>query len=865
MQTIAGEVREQMDRRRGEVAAALRAGASGAELCSVLTRSTDDAVRRLFEAQAARTPGGETFAVIALGGYGRAELCPWSDIDILLLREDGAPDPAASAFAAVFIRLLWDAGLEAGHSVRTVEEVLALRGSSPDAWAAMLEGRHVCGPHAPMDRLRSALTPSPGLPPDRWFLEHLLADTAARHRRYGNSVKLLEPNIKKSAGGLRDLHVLYWLARTADPGFPPPDGAGLPALFPLLLRLLDRGLMDPADAGSAEEALDFLLRTRHHMHLLRGSLHDTLEYSLQREVAAESGAPSAEVFMRGYYRHARVLSRLHNRAIAQLRDQLAPVPVAHHDGERRGLSFAVHADRLTIDPSRSSWAGAAEVLEAFLHLAESGVAPDPRLARMLEQSVPLFTDAARSAPEPARLFRRILDAEHAASALRAMNDLGVLGAFIPEFGELAALSQYSIYHYYTADEHTLIAVENAGRLKNQEGALGDLYRGLADRRPLLLAILLHDVGKARGIEGHEHTGAGMAAAVLRRLGMDEDLPTVEFLIRHHLLMEQTAFRRNVHDPSTVHDFTGRISSAEILDLLYLLTYADLSAVHAGVWTDWKASLLRDLHRQASAALRGTGPATDRARDGLVARLSRRHPRAEVEKHLAVVPGALYAALFTEDEIALHLTAVQRAEPVSVFIAGREAYAEVTIIARDAPFLLARCCAVLSANDANIFDAAVVTRDDGLVIDRFRVTGAASGRNPNPAAGAKIAADLREVLAGGLDVAHLFAAHRRRWRRRPRVTGSPGPDDVRFEDAGPFTIVDVYAADSLGLLYRLTDALSRLGLDIHFARIATRGDGVADAFYVRDRNGLPVTGAEDRRRIRTELLAVLAAAATEELA
>ena len=877
--SIAQEMKEEIVRRRGEITAARRPETSGLDLCMALTGVVDHAVRIAYETVAERSRPGVAgqVAVMALGGYGRVELCPHSDVDIMILCDDASEKQTLGDFAGAFLHLLWDAGLDAGHSVRRLEEVHALHGGAPDIWASLLESRFLCGEASLATRLQSAVSPGSGAPSDRWFLECLLADSSLRHERYGHSVKLLEPNVKKSAGGLRDFQSLLWLFRATDPAMPPAWNPTQPAARFLLRHLRESGQVEETDANAAEAAVAFLLRTRHQMHALRRSLHDTLEHALQREVAEGLGygpaadPASAEAFMRTYYRHARVIYRLHVRFVSALRDRLHPPPRAHHEGEKVGSLFALHEDRLTIDPSVVRFQVAGEVLEAFVHAAEREVEPDSRLCRLLEQGLGLFTGETRSSPELAGQFHRILLSRRVGATLQSMNDLGVLGAYLPEFGDLKAFYQHSVYHYYTADEHTLIALIRAEQLREQEGILHDVFQSLRRKDVLYLAILLHDVGKPRGVADHEITGAAMTEEVLRRLGMEEALPAVTFLVRHHLLMEQTAFRRNIHDSTTAREFAALVGSHELLDALYLLTYADLSAVNSSVWTTWKASLLRELYLRASGLVRGVDEdfdAADRARyDEKVRQLEEYlgslHPREDVRRHLAGISNRPYVSLFSDEEISRHIEAGKSADPLTTLITDRDGYSEVTVVARDAPFLLSRCCAVLSANDANIFDATVMTREDGVIFDRFRVTGVGTGRTLDRAVQEKIASDMQQVLAGSLDIGQLFQAHRRRWRRRARAAAS-GKHDVRLEEGGAYTIIDVYAADSVGLLYRLTDAISRCGLDIHFAKIATRGDGVADAFYVRDREGRSVDDPTLCQRVRSDLLEVLAAVASEEL-
>jgi [protein-PII] uridylyltransferase len=456
-----------------------------------------------------------------------------------------------------------------------------------------------------------------------------------------------------------------------------------------------------------------------------------------------------------------------------------------------------------------------------------------------------------------------------------MNDAEILPRYIPEFGELVAFFQHNVYHYFTADEHTLIAIANAERLRESQGILREVFRNLRRKDVLYASLLLHDIAKPQGVADHEITGVEIARVILRRLGMDDAFPDVGFLVRNHLVMEQTAFRRNVHDPDTLKEFAARFERPDMLDYLYVLTYADLSALNTNVWTEWKSAMLQELYQRTSEVLRRnlSGAQIDAyhqekqeaAAESVTDALSVRMPREHVERHLQGMDSASYLAVFSEEEIAQHIASGATPDPVSALFAHAEGYTDVTVIARDAPFALSKFCAVLSANDSNIVDANIFTRDDGLIIDRFRVTDAATARHLEERTCEKIAADLRQVVAGALDLDHLFAEHHKKWKRRPKRPANPATvTDVRFEDNPRFTIIDVYAPDSVGFLYRVTETISALGLDIYFAKIATRMDGIVDAFYTLDRDKKPVTDPARREAIREGILATLRRLADEGL-
>ncbi len=878
MDASALSLKQSIATRTLEIATAHRAGEGSLVTCAALTTMTDDAIRLAYEHVAGSR---ERIAVFALGGYGRAELCPKSDVDIMILAGMGKDKASAEDAAKRLLHVLWDAGLDVGHSVRTLHEVAEQHGNAIDAWASMLESRLICGDLSLADEFFGEMLNHVAAGNDTWFIEGVFDDVRSRHERFGNSVKLLEPNLKKSAGGLRDFHAIFWLFRANDPAYffriDPPISAS--QLF--LDVLMDQGVLDSGEHATVLNSLAFMLRARHEMHFRRQVAADSMEYVLQREVAEALGfgaiadLHSVEVFMREYYLHARIIHRLFQNLSQRFREMVTPYSHSTHGAEQLNEVFSRIDDSLSVRADLQRLTDARQVLEGFTISAEHELELGPGLRRVLANSAECFDDAQRESTECATLFRRILNSRQVAKTLYDMNELNILSAYIPEFGQLVAFFQHNVYHYFTADEHTLIAIGNAERLREQQGVLREVFRNLRRKDVLYLALLLHDIGKPRGVADHEITGVDIARDVLGRLGMMNDFNDVAFLIRNHLVMEQVAFRRNIHDPATIKEFAARFEKPELLDYLYLLTYADLSAVNINVWTGWKASLLQELYQLTSEVLRrnlkGTQIDTFKQQryeetvDALVARLSETMPREDVHAHLNGIQSEAYVAMFTEDEIEEHIRKTAAAETVSTMFAQQEGHTEVTVIADDAPFALSKFCAVLSANDANIFDANIFTRDDGIIIDRFRVSDASTKGQLSQNACNKIAKDLNDVLEGRLDIAHLFAAHRRKWKRRQKHPANPNVrTDVQFEDNPTYTIIDVYAPDTLGFLYRITETMSKLGLDIYFAKIATRVDGILDAFYVLDRNGERITDPERQQIIRADILEAVRQLSKQEL-
>jgi [protein-PII] uridylyltransferase len=879
MENSSHALKQLIAERTEEVAANHRRGADAFATCLALTQLMDDAIRLAYRSVAS---DGNRIAVLAIGGYGRAELCPKSDIDVMVLAEDGGSKAEAEKLAKSFLLLLWDAGINVGHSVRTVKDALSLHGRAIDSWASMLESRFLCGNAALAGSLFRAMKNQVGKGKDRWFIEGVFDDVRLRHERFGNSVKLLEPHVKKSAGGLRDFQALFWLYRASEPAYLFPLDGAQPASLAFIDRLMHDGVLDEHEQHVVAAALQFLFRTRHEMHFRRATATDALEYILQREVAEALGfggkaeLHSVEVFMREYYLHARTLHRLYQNLSPKFQEMIESSRIFPPRPEQIHAHFLREDDVLTLATDATQLTEARQVLEAFALCAEHELALHVRLRRAIAGSLHLFDEQQRRSPELASLFRRILQSRRVAKTLHDMNELDVLAAYIPEWGELVAFFQHNMYHYFTADEHTLIAIAKAEHLREKQGVLREVFRNIRRKEVLYITILLHDIAKPRGVADHEVTGVEVARTVLERIEMSDAFPDVAFLIRNHLVMEQVAFRRNIHDPATIKEFAAKFERPELLDYLYVLTYADLSAVNINVWTEWKSSLLQELYQWTSELLRRNLKGSDidtfkqtkheETVETLVEKLSTTLPRERVHEHLNGIGNEAYVAMFSDEEIEQHIQQSAADETVSTIFKRQEGYTEVTVIAEDAPFALSKFCAVLTANDANIFDANIFTRDDGIIIDRFRVSDVSTKNVLSHAVCGKIAKELNEVMEGRLDIEHLFAAHRRKWKRRQKLPANPNiRTDVQFEDHPRYTIIDVYAPDALGFLYRVTECISRLGLDIYFAKIATRVDGILDAFYVLDRSGNRITEPERQEDVRAEILATVKQLAEEELA
>lgn len=839
-------------------------GGSAFETTRMLTQLLDSFITSISNS----LPSQNGYALIATGGYGRVELCPKSDIDIMFLVE--SKDKGFETIASEFFQILWDEGLNVGHTFRTVDECVEIFNSDVESWASMLESRFICGDKTLFEFfVKSIKEIALGKNSER-FVREVVDGNKLRHQKYGNSIKLLEPNIKKSAGGLRDLHTLLWILKSVDPDFWElrDDSSACKCMLELMA---DKKIISEEQFLSVLDAFEFMLKTRIELHLICEGITDVLDFNIQEKVATglgyrdENRRKAVEIFMRDYYLKARKIFALNKTFITKFENRFKT------DGfstiEKLDENFSLIDGCRIILNSKKEILTPTEVFTAFLHKSKTGASFSEDLEQVILHSAGKFDFA--NAREVDKIFIEILNSKgNVASTFESMNELGILGKYIPEFGALAGLFQHSVYHYYTVDEHTLKALKNAESLYDDNSRLGDVFRSLQRKDTLYLGILFHDSGKAIKVEGHSKIGAELAKNFLERINYDA-IDDVCFLVENHLLMEQVAFRRDFHEPETLLSFASNFERGELIDMLYVLTYADLSAVNPETWTSWKAQLLEELYLLAKPVIENKMTLDEiyelleensaKRVEAVIFSLSEKISRDVVENHFEnLIAGDSYFAVFTDSEIEEHIRKIVEAgdKKVDVIFSNKDGYTEITVITRDAPFVLASICGVLSANDANIFDARIFTRKDGIVIDKFRVFDYVSGVELSMEQCRKIERDLNDVFNSLINLDELFERHRRKWKRRVERTKKDVKIAVEFEDSKDYTVIDVFAPDSLGFLYKVSRKISELGLNIYFAKIATRVDGIVDSFYVLDFDGNKIDDDNRRERIRSEILNVI---------
>jgi [protein-PII] uridylyltransferase len=818
---------------------------------------------------------GERLAIIAVGGYGRGELAPYSDIDLLFLLPYKRT-PYTEQVVEYLLYLLWDLGLRIGQATRSVEECQRLAKSDLTIRTGLLEARYLCGDQALFRDLKKRFDSDIVRGTAAQFVEGKLAERDARHQRVGDSRYQLEPNVKEGKGGLRDLHTLFWIAKYIYR----TDNVG---------RLVELGVLSTEESLRFDHAQSFLWTVRCHLHYLAGRAEERLTFDLQTEIgrrmgyADEERSRGVERFMKDYFLVAKDvgdLTRIFCAILEADQKRRRRLSWVRWGAGRRSLGgFVLDGEWLTI-PAEDFFKKDPVALLRLFHVAqEHGLDIHPRALRAASQWLKLIDDRLREDPEANRLFIEILTShKEPETALRRMNEAGVFGCFIPDFGRVVAQMQYDMYHHYTVDEHTLFAIGilhkiEGGLFKEEHPLATELVATIVSRRALYLAVLLHDIAKGRGGD-HSQIGEEIAAKLGPRLGLsDEETETVAWLVRWHLLMSGTAFKRDIGDPKTIGDFVERVQSPERLKLLLVLTVADIRAVGPNIMNGWKAALLRELYHRAIEVM--SGGLTVEARDSRIttaqAAARRLLPDFGDEEFTTFTSRGypFYWLSFDPETHARHARLMREAEmsgaPLTVEkrVDLQRSVTEITLYTADHPGLFSRIAGALAISGANIVDAKIMTMSNGMALDTFWVQDLAGRSFDRPDKLARLAVIFENVLTGDLkphrELARppAFPSRMQVFTVMPRVL-------VDNKASASHTVIEVNGRDRPGLLYELTRELTRLNLQISSAKISTYGEKVVDVFYVKNLFGHKVEQPAKLSEIQRTLEAVLVKRSAEAM-
>ncbi len=807
----------------------------------------------------------EHLTVVATGGYGRGELAPGSDVDLLFIRPN-KPTQWDERVIEFILYMLWDLGLKVGHATRSLPECVRLAKQDITIRTALLEARYIWGDLGMYESLRkmfwSEIATGSGLD----FVEAKLAERDDRHRHQGESRYLVEPNIKEGKGGLRDLQTLYWIGKYLYHVY---DAA----------ELVQHGVFTQEEYETFQKAEAFLWDVRVRLHYLMGRAEERLSFDAQPGVAAAMGYTSdnpreaVENFMRAYFLVAKdvggltrifckaleVQNRKQRRAIARIMPGFLKL-------RGSGDDFFVDTGRLNARPDAFK-KDPVNFLRLF-HMADSKhISIHPDALRTITRSLDLIDDKLKADPEANRLFLEILcSKDNPMKSLTRMNESGVLGRFVPEFGRIVGLMQFNMYHHYTVDEHLIRAVGNIssidrGELKDEHPLSHDIIKRISSREVLYCATLLHDI--AKGLPGdHSDVGAAIARNLCPRWGLsEEDTASVAWLVSNHLIMSDTAQRRDIADPKTVRDFVTVVQSPDMLRLLLVLTVADIRAVGPGVWNGWKGQLLRELYFEAESLISGGDTVRShsaRVEDAKAALADRLKdiPDAERDRLIARHYDIYWLTLDAETHerhARMMLEADSKNDLMALDAASNSfrAVTEITVYTPDHPGLFAQVTGAIAAAGGSIVDAKVFTTSDGFALDIFSVQDAEGGPFGDAARVNRLKQTILRILRGESWPRNLIA-------KRPAKTRADAfnvPSRVHFDNeaSNTATVLEVRGPDRVGFLYDVAKALFESGLSISSAMIATYGERVVDVFYVRDGFGHKIIHPERLKSVEQRVL------------
>ncbi len=855
----------------------LEDGGDGLRCAHHLSNIQDELIRALFDyvveyRHPVPVEARGRLVVAAVGGYGRATLAPGSDIDLLfLVPADG--DGWATKVVEGVLYVLWDLRLKVGHSTRSAEECLRYARDDMTIRTALLEARRILGDPALFADMRDRFDREvvSGTPAE--FVAAKLAERDSRVARAGRSRYLVEPNVKDGKGGLRDLNTLFWIAKYV---YRVRDAS----------ELVQAGLFSRKEYRLFIRCEEFLWRVRCHLHFMTGRSEERLSFDLQRVLAerlgyiGRAGLHGVERFMKHYFLVAKEVGDLTAIVCAAMEERQAkPSPMLdrffgriwRRQDRLANKDFVVENARISVADPATFARDPVNLMRLFAIADESGLAVHPDAMRLVTLSLTKIDARMRVDPEANRLFLSILTSRNAPEiVLRLMNQAGVLGRFIPDFGRIVALMQFNMYHSYTVDEHLLrcigiLADIESGRSTIEHPMAQEILPAIADRAVLYVALFLHDIAKGR-MEDHSLAGVTVARKLCPRFGLNEArTETVAWLVAHHLVMSDTAQRRDLSDFRTIETFARLVGTTERLDMLLVLTICDIRAVGPGVWNGWKSELLRTLYLETESLLEGeratvardrrVGAARAELRRALLPRWQEHDFDAYAARHQP--PYWLKVDLGHKIRHAgmLNMSEVEAPGPIVDYVTdAARGITELTVIAPDHPRLLSTIAGACAAAAADIVDAQVFTTTDGLALDMICVTRAFDGDEDELRRASRVALAIERSLTGEIRLADMVA--KRDGRTTTDIFDVEPTVAINNTLSSRFTVVDVAGLDRRGLLYALTSVFSQLDLNIGSAYIATFGEKAADVFYVTDLAGRKIGDAARKAEIRDAILDVL---------
>jgi [protein-PII] uridylyltransferase len=831
---------------KNRMAQAAPAYSSSKELLRQYSDVVDGLVRKAFRKAQSDVPS-PSVCLLAVGGYGRAELAPHSDIDLLLLHSSSNKSDLPPLVERTLYPL-WDLGFDVSCSSRSIAECLRTAQSDLHVKTGLIDGRYLDGEYEFFRTLYGLFTKKVIHRRVRQFAEALIKDLHLRHQKYRDPAFVLEPNVKEGEGGLRDFQIGRWLIRARY-----KTDRWDSILFPDQSRILD-------------QSLQFLWAIRNKLHLLSGRRQDDLTFELQEKIAPILGFPSGTTGIEDMMRNYHLSTQKILNFVTGVSDRILSEPSRFRKilfffkrGKIDPYFGISHGEVHLLDPVTFK-RDPSQLMTLFKHCQNARIEMDYQTEEAVLEALPFIDDRFRTSELVNQTFLGILRKGDGVEAiLKKMHDLGLLSRYLPEFSEIEGKVHYDLYHVHPVDIHSILAVGEleelrTGSYQKEYPLLTSLIREIEEPEILFLTALLHDIGK--GMEGdHSLIGAELAKGIGGRMGFSsEERELIHFLVSHHLFMLETAFRRDLHDEQAIVRFGHRVKNVDQLKMLYLLTFADIKAVGPEAWTDWKNSLLMELFLKTSHFFERTEDTRPFSKENaLIERLGEYLPPTIVSEYAEYLP-ARYLSCYPLKQIAHHIEMARFLDKEALFVeweTEEERRAKVTVCTRDRHGLFSKIAGSMFLNRLNILEAQIHTWANGVALDTFSVEDSTAEAKRRLQQFKK---DLEDILRGAALLKDLISKKKEtHWVQQKVIPKVSAEVKANNQDSDFYTIVEVTGEDRLGILYEITQALTDHGCDIHFARISTLGNGIVDVFYVQDTWGEKIVEEQKVEQLKQTLL------------
>ncbi len=855
-----------------EIQRRCEAGENGDPLTAAQTYLTDQIIIQIYKATTEiilpvqnRTQS-ERLSLVAIGGYGRADMAPYSDVDLLFILPY-KQTPWGEQVVEYILYMLWDIGLKVGHAVRTVEECIRLSKQDLTISTSLLESRYICADkdlyEAFLDGFNNKVIAGSG--PE--FVEEKLEERDARHVKLGQARYVVEPNIKEGKGGLRDLQTLYWISKYV---------YGVQSVS----EVVEKGVFTKDDYRQFQKAYNFLTTVRFHLHYVTGRAEERISFGVQKTLsdrlgyADRAGLSGVERFMKHFFLTAKTVGDLTRIYCAYLEEENKRKPrlrLPKFGLRKRNIdNFPIEGSRITLKTSQDLKDDPVNLIRIFQVAQKYELDIHPHALRLIRQNLNLVNSKLQKNRDANRLFLDILTYEKGPGfALRLMNEAGVLGKFIPDFGRVVAQMQYDMYHVYTVDEHTIRAIEYLSELERGEFAeehplSHEIVHKILSREVLYVSVLLHDIAKGRK-GNHSVLGEEVAKKLCPRFGLTAaQTETVAWLVRHHLVMTNVAFKRDLNDPKTIVDVSKIIQSPERLRLLLILTVVDIRAVGPKIWNGWKGQLLRELYYHAEEYLLGGHVSKNMHRIEAIQKDLRAQlsdwSDDEFEAYCNRFYKPYWMALNNDSQLRnAHLikNAKENSELMTIdfHVDDFQGISGLTIYAQDHPGLFARMTGAIAVSGASIQDAKVFTTKDGMALDTFWIQEADGAIFKDKRKIDRLKSTIKRTLAGELLPRKELAALRKRPRKADYFTIEPRVL-IDNKASNRYTVIEINGLDRAGFLYLLSQSMVDLNLSIGSAHVATFGERAVTVFFVCDLFGHKVYNENKLKQIREKLMECL---------